>query len=131
MNNVDNFKEFVKRNPRLISYVKNSSMSWQSFYELYDLYGEDDNIWNDYLKEDELVSDQATNISNNKTTTNTIGWSDLLDMAKNIDVDKMQTGISSLQKAIGLFSELFLSKDTPTSSESTYEPRPVYQRFDD
>ena len=24
-------------------------MSWQKFYELYDLYGEDNNVWNDNL----------------------------------------------------------------------------------
>ena len=43
MTNIDNFKSFVKKNPKLITFVKNGSMSWQKFYELYDLYGEDDN----------------------------------------------------------------------------------------
>ena len=50
-------------------------------------------------------------------------------MAKNVDVDKLQDGIGSLQKAITLFSDLFLSKDT--EAKSTYKPRAIYKRFDD
>ena len=41
MTNVDNFKSFVKKNPNLISYVRNGNMTWQKFYEIYDLYGEE------------------------------------------------------------------------------------------
>jgi hypothetical protein len=37
MAKIDNFKLFVKNNPNLITYVKNNTMSWQKFYELYDL----------------------------------------------------------------------------------------------
>ena len=45
MTKIDNFKLFVKNNPNLITYVRNNTMSWQSFYELYDLYGEDNIVY--------------------------------------------------------------------------------------
>ena len=45
----ESFKEFVKKNPRLIKYVKNNEMTWQKFYEIYDIYGEDKNAWSEYL----------------------------------------------------------------------------------
>lgn len=115
MSNIDNFKDFIRSNPKLISYVKNGNKSWQEFYELYDLYGSDSTIWSKYLKEDE----KAKNIS----------ISNILDYAKNIDVNKLQDGISSLQKAIDLF-EGIISKDNG-AKEETYKPRPVYRRFDD
>lgn len=121
VNNLDNFKSFVKDNPSLIKYVKNKSMSWQSFYELYDLYGKDDKIWDEYLSNKEIKEEKSS--SSNKS------FSDLLNMAKNIDVDKVQNGISSLQKAIGLFSDLVVKKDTPTTS--SYTPRPLYKTFED
>lgn len=121
VNNLDNFKSFVKDNPSLIKYVKNKSMSWQSFYELYDLYGKDDKIWDEYLNNKEIKEEKSS--SSNKS------FSDLLNMAKNIDVDKVQNGISSLQKAIGLFSDLVVKKDTPTTS--SYTPRPLYKTFED
>ena len=47
---------------------------------------------------------------------------------KNIDTNKLQSGITSMQKAIGLFSEM-LVKDNPNTSN--YTPRPIYRKFDD
>ena len=50
-------------------------------------------------------------------------------MAKNLDTNKLQDGISSVQKAIGLIGDI-LVKDKK-SDVSTYNPRPIYRRFDD
>ena len=47
MTKIDNFKLFVINIPNLITYVRNNTMSWKKFYELYDLYGEDNNVWNE------------------------------------------------------------------------------------
>ena len=49
-------------------------------------------------------------------------------MAKNVDVDKVQEGITSLQKTLALFGDLFANKNTSTNG---YNPRPLYRRFDD
>ena len=50
-------------------------------------------------------------------------------MAKNIDINKLQDGVNSLSKAVGLFSDLFVnSKTTP---DEVYKPRAVYRRFED
>ena len=37
----ETFKEFISKKPELIDYIKNGEMTWQKFYELYDIYGED------------------------------------------------------------------------------------------
>ena len=42
------FKMFVRSNPNLIRYVNNGSKTWQDFYEMYDIYGENSDIWNKY-----------------------------------------------------------------------------------
>lgn len=123
MAKIDNFKLFVKNNPNLITYVKNNTMSWQKFYELYDLYGEDNNVWNEYLNKDTTVN--TTKTESKKSSK----FSDILDMAKNLDTNKLQDGISSVQKAIGLIGDI-LVKDKK-SDVSTYNPRPIYRRFDD
>ena len=122
MTNIDNFKSFVKKNPKLITFVKNGSMSLQKFYELYDLYGEDDNVWNEYVKEEKKEVKQ-------ETRNNTNSLSNIVEMAKNIDAAKLQDGITSIQKAISLFGDMLTNNNQTTSSN--YTPRPVYRRVDD
>lgn len=123
MAKIDNFKLFVKNNPNLITYVKNNTMSWQKFYELYDLYGEDNSVWNEYLNKDTTVN--STKTESKKSSK----FSDILDMAKNLDTNKLQEGISSVQKAIGLIGDILVKDKKPDAS--TYNPRPIYRRFDD
>lgn len=127
MANVDSFKSFVKKNPNLITFVRSGDMSWQKFYELYDLYGEENEVWDSYLKKG--VKEEKSSNSNNKTS-NSLSFSNLIEMAKNIDTDKLQDGISSIQKAIGLFSDM-VSKNGNSSPSGGYEPRPIYRKFDD
>ena len=113
MDNLDNFKQFAKNNPTFASYIKDGSMTWQKFYELYDMYGEDSTVWDEYKQEKK------------KSTT----LNDIVTMAKNIDMNKLQDGVNSLSKAVGLFSDLFANKTGTTTN--TYKPRAVYRRFED
>lgn len=122
MSKIDEFKNFVKQHPTLIDYVQKDEMTWQKFYEIYDLYGEDNTAWNNYLNKKEKTDN--TNIRSS-----TPSWTDIVDIAKNIDVGKVQNGITSLQKALGLVSDLFV-KDNKTSTD-TYTPRPLYRSFED
>jgi len=112
-NNIENFKKFARNNPNFANYIKDGSMTWQKFYELYDMYGEDSTIWNDY------------NESPKKSPT----LNDIVTMAKQIDINKLQDGVNSLSKAVGLFSDLFANKKNSTRNE--YKPRAIYRMFDD
>ena len=123
MEKIDSFKEFVRNINYLINYTKNGSKTWQDLYEMYDLYGEDSDAWNKYLNEDTRNTTQPTS----SKTSNYI--EEIVRMAKNIDMDKVQEGITSLQKTLGLFGDLFASKSSSNTKE--YNPRPLYRRFDD
>lgn len=111
------FKEFVKKNPKLLKYVKNNEMTWQGFYEIYDMYGEDNNAWKEYL------GDAAT------ATASTIGIADAFKWLKNIDLDSVQEGVKSIERVLGVFSDLS-KKDTKTPKEE-YKARPLYKHFED
>lgn len=123
MTNIDNFKSFVRKNPNLIAQVRNSTTTWQELYELYDLYGEEDNVWKDYIKKEETREVKKPSSFSGTNTLNNI-----IEMAKNIDTVKLQDGITSMQKAISLFGDMLTKDKTETNS---YTPRPIYRKFDD
>lgn len=115
----ETFKEFVKKNPKLIKYVKNNEMSWQKFYELYDMYGENNEIWKDYLKEDDKI----------KTVAAGAGFTDFINFLKTVNLDGLQEGIGNVQRVLGIFQD-FTKKDSEQKKEE-YKPRPIYKHFED
>lgn len=106
----ETFKEFIRNKPYLIDYVNDNTMSWQKFYELYDLYGEDDKIWSKYR------TNQNNKISN---------------LIQKINPDTLQQHIETAQKALDIFSEL--ATKTPEKKESIKPPveRPITKFFGD
>ena len=122
-NKMIEFKNFVKNNSFLITYIRNGKKSWQDFYEMYDLYVEDEDAWEKYLEED-----QSSTSANSRSNSGGY-WDEFMKVAKNIDMDKVQEGISSLQKTLGLFGDLFVNKNGTSTKE--YNPRPLYRRFED
>ena len=120
----DEFKQFVKANPFLINIINKTNKTWQDLFEFYDLYEDDEESWNKLLESLNTTKDTNTTYNSNNRL------EELIKMAKNIDVDKVQEGITSLQKTITLFGDLFLSKNNNTNTPN-YNPRPLYRRFED
>ena len=112
MTKKEEFKLFVKEHPELIKYVKNNEMSWQSFFEIFSIYGTDNNVWNKYFNEE------------NNTSIN-----DIVSMVKNIDLESVQKNINNISKALGLVQSLITKEEIP--QQDTYTPRPLYKKFED
>ena len=108
----EDFKNFVNNHKELISYVNQDKMTWQKFYDMYSLYGENSDVWDEYLKKD-----SKSNIS----------LKDILDSLKNLDTNEVQKNINSLNKILSLISTL-VSKE---KEEPIYEPMPLYKKFED
>ena len=115
------FKNFVRTKPELIRYVQSGEMTWQKFYELYDLYGEDENVWNKYILNNERsgVTDSISKITN---------------MVKNVDVNSIKSHINTAQKAIDFVQDL--TKKTPGNitnnlNKGPVSPRPLNKFFED
>lgn len=110
----EEFKKFVSENPKLIRYIKNKEMTWQSFYEIYDMYGTNEEAWKPYLSEE-----------TEKVKT---GGIDFMSYLKNIDLDAVQESINSIQRVLGVVGELTVKDSSPTDK---YEPKPLYKHLDD
>lgn len=122
MSKIDEFKSFVKDNPRLIKYVKNNEMTWQKFYEIYDLYGNSSDAWKDFLDVGVATTVAETTASTSASTSDFMSW------IKGIDLDSIREGVNSLQRVIGVMQDLNSSKQT---SSEEYKPRPLYKHFED
>ncbi|MBR3362574.1 MAG: hypothetical protein IKG40_01455 [Bacilli bacterium] len=114
----EEFKEFVKKNPILLKYVKNGNMTWQKFYEMYDMYGVDNNVWDEYLSSDTISS---------VASGTTLG---LFDFVKNLDFDSIQDGVNSIQRVLSLLQDMS-NKNTNNSNNTEYTARPLYKHFED
>lgn len=113
MSTKENFKEFVKDHPNLLTHVNSGKMTWQKFYEMYDMYGADSNVWDEYLT-----------IASAATTASTF---DLLGFLKTLDLDSIEEGINSVQRVVGLLQDMH----APTPNNEIKKPRPIYRHFED
>lgn len=113
----EDFKLFARKHPELIEAINNQDTNWQKLYEIYDIYGEDLNVWEPYLKNKK--KDSIT-----KDTT----IADLLSSIKKLDLETVQNGINNIQKAIALLQDIGI---TDKREIPQYESRPMYQYFED
>ena len=115
----DQFKTFAKAHPELVHYIKNGETTWQKLYEIYNIYGENESAWQDYLK-------------TNKTKTD-YNFKSITDKIKNIDLSSIQEHIATAQKALGIVEELTSkgSSSGVAKTVDTVNPRPINKIFED
>ena len=125
----EEFKEFVKNNPKLIKYVKNNEMTWQKFYEMYDLYGNEESVWKDYISEEKIENKVIENTA--KTGIAGLTLSEVVKWFKNVDLDGIQEGIGNVQRVLGVVQDFSKKDNMSDNTKSTYKPRPLYKHFED
>ena len=115
MNNKEAFKAFARIHPELVDHIKSGNMTWQKFYEIYDIYGEDEKAWSNYItKKSETISPE-----------------NLTNKLKSIDMNSIQEHIKTAQKALSLVSELTAKGGSTASNVVPKVPRPINQFFED
>ena len=89
------FKEFVKLNPEFAYSVKNGKTTWQELYQIYDLYGSESSLFNQYKKN--RITDNITN---------SLGVKEIINSLKNINIDNLQENLNGLGKAVSFIEDL-------------------------
>ena len=104
----ETFKTFARTHPEIANKVLEGKVTWQQLYELYEIYGEDNKIWDNYIE---------------RKMTQELPFKDLFEMIKKVDMNALQEGIKNIQKTISLIQNIGLP--------SNYEPKPLYKRFEE
>ena len=122
MNKKEEFKAFARMHPELLNYVRNKEMTWQQFYEIYDIYGSDEAAWSTYFHKTET-----------KEKSNVEPLGAITEKLKNIDMNSIQEHIKTAQKALSLVSELTGKSETttPLTASVPKVPRPIDKFFED
>ena len=122
MNKLEEFKTFVKNNPRLIDKVQSSEYSWQQLYETYDIYGESHPLFSNRPKNENVLKKEPSQDYINKT----------ISLFKNIDMDKISENLQSLKKVIGAIGEITSLNDTKSDTQtSSFPKKNNYKRYND
>ena len=90
----EKFILYAREHPEFANHVINGKITWQQLYELYEIYGENSNIWEGYIKNDIDLN----------------SFKEVFKMIKSVDLESVQSGITNLQKTIGLIQEIGTKK---------------------
>lgn len=121
MSKKEEFKEFIRNRPELVEYIKNKEMTLQSFYEIYDIYGDDEKAWASYERSSEDRKGAVINPTK------------ITEIMKNINIDEIQKHVNTAQKALGIVEDL-TSKGTSNVTNAVKGPltsRPLNKFFED
>ncbi len=125
MTKMDEFKTFLKTKPELISYVESGEMTWQKFYEIYDIYGDDESVWNKYKNDNRALPGVAEGISK------------ISNIVKNMDMESIKSHINTAQKAIDFMADMTTKKNNNLPNlgnnlnKGPVSPRPLNKFFED
>ena len=117
---LDEFKSFVRKYPGLKNDVRSGKATWQSIYEEWYLYGEDDSQWEKYKEvtqesnQSAPATDKTKSETKSTTTSNsssaTLSGTEMMAQAfqylQKMDMNKVQQTMTTVQKFIQLFQTM-------------------------
>ena len=115
---MNEFREFVQKHPLLNDDVHKGANTWQSIYEEWVLYGED-NRWDKYLKPEEKTKTKPEEKVNNISFGNV---KKVFDYVKKINPDNLNKTLNNVQKVIQIAQTVSGNKtiSAPVNAISTF-----------
>lgn len=91
---VSQFKEFVQKHPKMIKDVRQGNKTWQQLYQDWFLVGEEDEVWNEYRTEEEMIL-MEQEAEEEQPNSKMLGK--VMSFFRNIDPEQMQGQMNNLQ----------------------------------
>jgi hypothetical protein len=136
---VERFKQFVKRNPKVLEAVKKENITWQELYEEWYLLGEEDPRFAAYTGEvkNTEVAKKNTRVVESKTNEEEkkSDWlGQILGAVKRMDAQQLDTHINQLSQALaaiqGVLSQFQGPNQIKPVQKSDQPPNPFQFRKD-
>lgn len=99
---IDNFKSFIKTIPAIKDDVVKGKYTWQQLYEIYTLYGEDDQVFLPYK-----------NRNNNDLRS-------FIEILRNIDLNAVSQGFDGILKILDIISQ-FSVKESQDKNKQWFD----------
>lgn len=113
---IDDFREFVKKYPKIKDDVKNGIKTWQVLYEDWVMLGEEDSVW-DIYKETTSKADIGSKKLDDLLTTSNI--KNIIEYVKKINPDSISKTLNTIQKVLQI-TQSFGGKPTPNLYNANY-----------
>lgn len=107
---MDEFREFVRRYPKLRDDVRSGARTWQNIYEEWVLYGENDRSWDKYKGEQSSSADNGSGAESNadgpisrngnNVNLNMDGIKNIVGYIQKINPDSLNRTLGTVQKVI-------------------------------
>jgi len=124
MNKKEKFKEYIRKHPSLVKSVNGGVITWQGLYELYDIYGENDDVFKEFYTEEKKVVETSSDEK--------ISLKNIISTFKEINVDEIKKNLESMQKTLTFLEEFVLpDKKEEKLIETVVNPKPLDNFFED
>ncbi|AOY07116.1 YlbD family protein [Bacillus subtilis] len=121
---INDFKQFVKKHPKLIKEVRKEQRSWQDVYENWVLFGESDPIWDPYREPEAAAEAVPETPQKNDFVSKMVTAVKKMDVNQmNEQINKMSQSISSLQSLLNTFSGSGQKHSQPGSGQHPFSFR--------
>ena len=123
---MENFRIFVSKHPLLREEVRNNKFTWQNVYEEWVLYGEEDESWKKYEKQetneqvvDTFNANEKPEENQTNSTVNLDSIKSIMNYVQKINPDSLNKTLNTVQKVVQIaqtFSGPKSIPNIPTSS---------------
>ncbi|WP_312099307.1 YlbD family protein [Niallia sp.] len=108
---VEEFKAFIKTNPKILKEARSGKVTLQELYEDWYLLGPNDARWDGLLENGSKASEQK---EEEKASYRTVWLSNIADTLKNMDQNQIQGYLANLNQALGTIQGV-ISQFAPNS----------------
>ncbi|MCR6107193.1 YlbD family protein [Salipaludibacillus agaradhaerens] len=127
---VKRFKAFVKKRPYVLRDVNSGEKTLQDIFEEWMLFGEEDDIWESYLKDDDEKDETKKSDEEDEEDSNV----DVLNMLKNMNLNDIQHHLGQFSTVVQSVQELvsqFKQQQTPDPSQGPPEQQSPFSFTED